>query len=155
MKSIFLVLLVFASSVSFSQTIEVVNFEELEAVIEKNHDKPVIYNFWATWCRPCLMELPHFKEAAEDFHDKVTFVFVSLDFENKKEKAQAALSARGFKGAHYLLKGDPNEWIDKIDPSWQGDIPYTFMVKIGGEKVFAPYVFESKDQLVKFINENI
>lgn len=155
MKSIFLALFIFLSAYSFSQTVEVVTFDELEAVIEENQEQTVVYNFWATWCRPCLMELPHFKEAEENFHDQVSFIFVSLDFEDKKEKVQTALSSRGFKGTHYLLNGDPNEWIDKIDPSWQGDIPYTFLVKPGGEKVLAPYVFESKEQLFKFINENI
>ncbi len=139
------------------QTIQTVSFDQLERVWkETTGDKVQVINFWATWCRPCLLELPHFREAISEFEDKdVQFLFVSLDFENNLSKAEQALKARGFTGKHFLLTGDPNTWIDKIDPDWQGDIPYTLLIRKDGSYVKAPYVFESTGQLVKLIRQHV
>lgn len=138
------------------QTIQAVSFDELEKVWKASAgSKTLIINFWATWCRPCLLELPHFKEAISEFEGKeVQFLFVSLDFENNLSKAEQALKVRGFTGQHFLLTGDPNTWIDKIDPDWQGDIPYTLIIRKDGSYVKAPYVFESTGQLVSLIKQH-
>ncbi len=140
---------------SFGQSLEVIGFDQLEKVLNRSDNTTKVVNFWATWCRPCLMELPHFKEAIAEFEGKdIQFYFVSLDFENNLSKAEQALKVRGFSGNHFLLTGDPNTWIDKIDPDWQGDIPYTLIARKDGRYVKAPYVFESTRQLVDLIRQH-
>ena len=44
-------------------------------------DKPVFINFWATWCPPCVKELPHIQAKYEQYKDKINFVAISLDGE--------------------------------------------------------------------------
>jgi len=60
----------------------VYDFNQLEAnVLNNEDDKTYVINFWATWCAPCVKELPYFEQLNAEYHDKnVEVVLVSLDF---------------------------------------------------------------------------
>lgn len=132
LTGLFLVLIamVFSTKVTAqNKAIQVINFKSLAPQIKASGDSLKIINFWATWCRPCVEELKYFKAAADTFStQKVKFVFVSLDFKSQKEKVEQFWAKNKIKGAIYLLDDDPNKWINQIDSTWTGEIPYTLII---------------------------
>ena len=111
--------------------VQVVPFD---AVAEKMADPTVglrVINFWATWCKPCVKELPYFEKARAKYADKgVNFTLVSLDFaEEVDDKVIPFVEAEGIKSEVWLLDDmDYDSWIDKVDPDWSGEIPMTVIV---------------------------
>ena len=78
---------------------------------------------------------------------KVKFIFVSLDFSSQKNKVDEFLKKQNISGSFYILTGNPNEWINKIDPDWAGDIPYTFAVYTTGRTAKISKSIHSYDEL--------
>jgi len=139
-----------------AQSVKIIVYKELDQRISKASDSIRVYNIWASWCRPCIMELPHFKEAQKQLQDQpVKFYFITMDVPDKIEKAKDILKQKGFEGSHFLLNESTNYWIEQMDPNWAGDIPYTVLVKRDGKKVPASYVFSSTKQLVEFVKANL
>jgi thiol-disulfide isomerase/thioredoxin len=117
---------------------EVITLEQLRAkTIQPNNDTLYVVNFWATWCKPCVGELPGFEAAGKKFADKaVKIELVSLDFISDKESVNQFIQEKNIQSNVYLLQaGDPNIWIDKIDTTWSGAIPATVLYK-NGKKVY-------------------
>lgn len=129
MKKIFCFLLLSASySWAHAQTATVVKFDRIEKIMKTQTDEVQVINFWATWCAPCVKELPLFEKlGAETPGVKVTLV--NLDFADKVEKVNAFMARKNIKSETVLLdEVDYNTWIDKVDASWQGAIPATLIV---------------------------
>lgn len=115
-----------------------VTLEQLQSkVIQTNNDTLYVVNFWATWCKPCVAELPYFEAAGEKYKSqKVKVLLVSLDFLRDKQKLDKFVVDRSIKNEVVLLNaGNPNVWIDKIEPEWGGAIPATILYR-NGEKLF-------------------
>ena len=128
-KILYLFSLLFAFSV-FANTVEKKSFEEIEASYKNGSDTTYVINFWATWCRPCLEELPDFQQSQTDFKgQKVKFIFISLDNPESEARVIGFVNKKGYEGAFYLLSdSDPNSWINKINIDWEGNIPATLIV---------------------------
>ena len=71
---------------AISQEVSKIKYHELEKIIQASESQLTIVNFWATWCAPCIKELPHF-EAADEMSD-IKVLLVSLDFPQDYEKVQ-------------------------------------------------------------------
>jgi len=115
---------------AYSQVVSVIKFPELEKLM-KVKDTLVVVNFWATWCKPCVEELPYFESAREEFMDKpVVFLFVNLDFKKElKPRVIPFVQARKMQSKVVLLdEPDYNSWIPRVDTAWSGGIPATLMV---------------------------
>lgn len=114
-----------------------ITFEQLEQICRQNNDTLYVVNYWATWCKPCVAEMPFFTESAKKFSaKKVKVVFVSLNAQKEMAKVEAFVTNKKIEQPVYLLNaGNPNVWIDKVDPTWGGSIPATIMYK-QKEKVF-------------------
>jgi thiol-disulfide isomerase/thioredoxin len=115
-----------------------VSFEQLQQQAEDKHnDTLYVVNFWATWCDPCVKELPDFQQAYQNFKSKkVKFIFVSLNSPKEFDKVQKFATDKQLVPEVLLLNGgNPNNWIDKIDSSWSGAIPATVIYK-DGKKVY-------------------
>ncbi|MGY6558954.1 MAG: TlpA family protein disulfide reductase [Nitritalea sp.] len=114
----------------------IIKYPELEAHIQAPSDQLRIYNFWATWCAPCIKEMPHFESLASA-DPKVSLFFISMDDGRKPERVTSFIEKRQIQHPVLLLDDvDFNAWIDKIDPSWSGAIPATLFVKANGETYF-------------------
>ncbi|ABG59241.1 thioredoxin-like protein [Cytophaga hutchinsonii ATCC 33406] len=136
-----------------SDAIEQITMEQLQAkTIHPENDTLYIVNFWATWCGPCVAELPYFELAAKENADqKVKILLISLDFISEKAKVEAFIKKKNILNQVYLFNaGDPNKWINQIDTSWDGAIPATVFYK-AGKKVF----FHEGDLTQTELNEKI
>jgi len=134
-----LVCLLCSPLVSWAQSVEVIQIERLEKEIQE-HKGILIVNFWATWCAPCVKELPDLYRIHQDFEAKgVKLLLVSLDFADEQPKALALLKKKGIALSTFLLdETDYNTWIDRIEPRWQGAIPMTMIYKDGKKTAFIP-----------------
>ncbi len=104
----------------------------------KDNDTTYIVNFWATWCVPCVKELPYFEELNIKYaNNKVKICLVSLDFPESVESRLIPFMAKKNINNKVILLADSktNDWIDKVDPSWSGSIPITLFLK-GDQKTF-------------------
>lgn len=132
-KSIFYLFLFVVFSVSsYSQNVKLLTIDQLNERIEKGKDSTYVVNFWATWCAPCIKELPHFEKlSAEHKSDKLAVLLVSLDFKSKlNSNVIPFVKRKNLKNEVFLLnEGSPQEFIDRIDPSWSGSIPATLFIK--------------------------
>jgi len=138
-----------------SQTVQVVQFNELETIIQQTAQPVVVVNFWATWCKPCVKELPVFNRLFDTISsESVKILMVSLDFKDDLEQRVIPLAkAKNIKGDVLLLDDtDYNSWINKIDTNWQGDIPYTIVynkTKNTSYKHYGEITFEKLIELVQ------
>ena len=148
-----------AEKISAKQTenddIEVYNFEEFERFLKEEQDQIYVINFWATWCKPCIQELPYF-EAAQNKHKDVRVILVSLDFPNKLQSQLIPFVKKNSIQSQVILLDDPheNEWIPKVDSTWSGAIPATLMIK-GSKRKFYEKSFTQKElenEILKFKN---
>lgn len=122
------------------------DFDGLAPVFDHSGDTTYVINFWATWCKPCVEELPFFTKLQEEYSgSKVRVILISLDFKHDlEEKLVPFIRDRQLKPqVMVLLDGNYNDWIDRVDPSWGGAIPATLVYKdrqrrFHGEK-FATY----------------
>ncbi len=131
-----------------SDTIDIpeYTFEEFEPYLHKNDGKVYIINFWATWCKPCIEELPAFEKLDRNSDkNRLEVVMVSLDFPEQAESRLNTFLEKNHYGFKVILLNDPNsnQWIDKVDPSWSGGIPATLIYK-NDQRIFHEgiYTFE-------------
>ena len=110
--------------------LDVYNFNEFESFLTKKDDKIYVVNFWATWCAPCIKELPYFEELNSAYKDKdVEVLLVSLDFPRQYEKKLIPFIENKKLKSKVIALDDPkmNDWIPKVDEDWSGAIPATII----------------------------
>jgi len=135
-----------------SQSIEKWKIEDLEQYIAKS-DTPVIVNFWATYCVPCLKEIPRFEETVKKYNDKgVKLLLVSLDFkETYPEKISSFVNKRKFKSpVVWLDETNADYFCPKIDSRWSGVMPATLFIN---NKKSVRNFFEEEMSKEKFEDE--
>ena len=110
-----------------------ITFSELQERLGNTNDELLVCNFWATWCKPCVEEMPYFEELQKKYADKkVKVLFVSLDRPSSRtSRVQKFVNDRGIE-AEVVLLDEPNlsqdDWIPLIDKNWEGDIPATLYI---------------------------
>lgn len=140
----------------YAQELNIVNYEELENILAASPGKAKLVNFWATWCKPCVEELPYFNALQKEADDKSPeFIFVSLDFMSQTPKVKDLIKRLSLNGTQLQLNQPGGEWIDQFDSNWSGAIPYTILLLPGGEKIEHYDAFDSVEELKSFLNKNI
>lgn len=115
------------------------DYDRLEHFLKKQNDTTYVVNFWATWCVPCVQELPHFEKLNADYKDKkVKVLLVSLDMHKMVErKLIPFIKERNLQSDVVLLRDpDANRWIAKVDKSWTGAIPATVIYRGNARKFY-------------------
>ncbi len=118
------------SNFVYCQKAEIISLEKLQHEIENDSEKILVFNFWATWCGPCIKELPMFEKLnRENSNIKITLVSMDLDLNPNPQKVYDFVSKKKLKSRVVILEaGDPNSWIETIDANWSGALPATLVV---------------------------
>jgi thiol-disulfide isomerase/thioredoxin len=127
-KIVFLGLLLLGVS-SYAQEAEIIKFDKLRSRLEEKGEKVQVINFWATWCAPCVKELPLFEALTAKNDPTVKVTLISLDFADELKKVNSFISRRKIRSEVWLLDEiDYNSWIDSVEESWGGAIPATLFI---------------------------
>lgn len=121
------------------QSIGSYDFTAFERFLHLGGDKTYVINFWATWCQPCVKELPHFEQLREAYGKQgVEVILVSLDMSRQIEsRLLPFIRKKGLKSkVIYLQNTDSGDWIGQVDPSWSGALPATVIYNKGRRKFF-------------------
>ena len=130
MKKILIIILTLVTTTSFSQDVKRIKITDLEKTIRESKT-PLIVNFWATYCVPCLDEIPYFQEMALQYKSNgLSLLLVSLDLKE-------AYPGRIDTIARKLKMKPPITWLDetnadyfcpKVDSSWSGGLPSSLFI---------------------------
>jgi thiol-disulfide isomerase/thioredoxin len=105
----------------------------------KPKGKPVLINFWATWCGPCREEFPDLVEIGKDHNDKIDLITVSLDEPSEiNGPVPEFLAQMGADSPAFLLSTqDQDAAINLVSKDWTGALPFTILINAEGEPVYS------------------
>lgn len=127
--------------------------DQLQTRIKQAGNATIVVNFWATWCKPCVEELPCFEELQQQYaHQGVQVLLVSLDFRSQLEKKFIPFlrNQRLQSEVALLADQDVNTWIPKLYADWDGAIPATLVFR-GDKRKFSLGKFDSLEELHAFV----
>lgn len=155
-KPVLLAVVFCITHLSQAQKAEVVRAADLEALMNDDSQKIQIINFWATWCGPCIKELPFFEKITEEGQPgvKVTLVSLDLELDPNPEKVYKFIAKKNIRSQVLLLdEPDPNAWINRIEPQWSGALPATVIInhETGKRKFIGRALHEG--ELKQFLDE--
>lgn len=139
-----------------AQEVKTVKYEQMAELIDQQGDKLIIVNFWATWCIPCVEEIPHFVAVFKQYEIQANLdiIFVSLDRAKSLKAVEAFTKEHKMPGKLLLLDDAKrfNEWIPKVHPDWGGNIPATGFYRKGALLEFHPGML-TEEELIHIIDK--
>lgn len=133
------------------------SFSEFENELRKSDDKVHVVNFWATWCKPCVKELPYFEQLHHNYKDKNVVVnLVSIDLEHQIESHLKPFIKENDLQSRLLLLLDRErkKWMPKVDEIWNDGIPIT-LIYDKEERLFLDFAFSDYAELELYLNQFI
>lgn len=124
-----LLLLIIVNS-AFSQ-VKLLTLNDLDVRIKQGKDTVYVVNFWATWCAPCVKELPNFEKLNATYkNQKLKVILISIDFKSKLAKVvKPFVLKNGLKSEVFLLnEKSEQEFIDRVSKKWSGALPATLVI---------------------------
>lgn len=118
--------------------VEMLEVDRIPELLKNDSDNLRLINVWATWCGPCVSEFPELIEINRIYRNReFEMVTISVDPPNKNEKVLKFLKKNYASTKNYHFNSeDTYDLIDAIDTDWAGAIPYTLLIKPGGEIIF-------------------
>ena len=114
----------------FAQDLKVTDFEGLKPYLHKKTDTTYVVNFWATWCKPCVEEMPAFQKLRKEYEEKpFKLLLVSMDFPSQIDsRLKPYIKENGIR-AQVIVLDDPDSdaWISKVSEKWSGALPGTLI----------------------------
>jgi peroxiredoxin len=107
--------------------------------LAKNDTKNLrVINVWATWCGPCVAEMPELIKLPQMYHARgFELIMISADEPGKRERAQAVLNENHVAAANYIFNSDDHDALaDALDKQWPGPLPHTLVVAPGGKVIY-------------------
>jgi thiol-disulfide isomerase/thioredoxin len=125
------------ATTAFSQ-VNTLTLKDLQVRVNNHSDTLYVVNLWATWCSPCVAELPHFEKLNQEYSPKkVKVLLLSLDFLQNLSKLEKFAVNKNLKSEVFLLnETNPTDWMGKIDEDWSGSIPATVLFQKGKKVAF-------------------
>jgi thiol-disulfide isomerase/thioredoxin len=142
----------------YSQNYTVYNFKQLEPLLNQKNDTTYVINFWATWCKPCIEEMPAFNQLHKNYSDKkLRVILVSLDFGKDYQVRVKNFAERHSLKPTIVILDDPNSnaWIDKVSPEWSGALPATLIFNKNKRLFFEQsFTYEELEKEVKKVSSS-
>lgn len=134
------------SQTSAEKDLKIVDYKEFEPYLEGSDKKVKVVNFWATWCRPCIKELPYFDALTSTHGNEVEVILVSLDLKKHIDSKLKPFLEKNPLKSEVVVLIDPheNEWIPKVDEQWSGSLPATLIIAGDKRKFFEGSMEEEK-----------
>lgn len=137
-----------------------IDLEGLKKILQRDpkDTRPLLVNFWATWCDPCREEFPDLVKLDADYTSKrLNFVAVSLDdiSEIKTAVPQFLKEMKATMPAVLLNVNDPEPAIHIMDPTWNGALPATFLFDKDGKVVFKYFGRIKPEELRRAIDKAV
>lgn len=111
--------------------VKLLTLNDLDKRLTKGKDTTYVINFWATWCGPCVEELPHFEKINKgSAKQPVKVILVSLDFKSKLKTAVIPFVEKNKLSSEVYVINEPDQqvFIERVDKGWSGAIPATLFV---------------------------
>lgn len=111
-----------------SREVRIMDFDQFAPWLVRETDSVYVINFWATWCAPCIREIPYFEQLHKTYaSEKVKVLLVSLDDPNRMDHHVIPFLDRLAVNSQVVLLDDPNanRWIPLVSDEWSGAIPAT------------------------------
>lgn len=132
--------------------IRVLNFQQLQPFLELENDTVYVVNFWATWCAPCIKEIPYFEQLSQKYqHKNVKVLMVSLDFPDQLQSRLIPFIEKQNMKNEVVLLDDPqsNHWIPLVDKEWTGAIPATLIYGKGFREFYQhEFTFPELEEII-------
>lgn len=145
MKKLFFVVFIATFLSTKGQEVELVTIEALQDKITNSDKSLTIVNFWATWCKPCIEEMPYFEELDQS-SENIKVYLVSVDFQNQLDRVKAFIKKRAVTSqVLFLNEKDPDNYMPKISKEWTGAIPATLFVNAMGKTYFHEKAFGKEE----------
>ncbi len=136
-----------------------INAEEMQRLLKRDGNRPLLVNYWATWCIPCRAEFPDLVKIDKDFRPKgLDFIAISLDdmADLKTEVPKFLRQMKATMPVYILNVPDPDPAITSVDPEWGGVLPATFLFNNKGEVVYKHFgpikTPELRSEIEKLVN---
>lgn len=115
-----------------------VNDNALKKLLANNSEKLLLINVWATWCAPCVMELPDLIDLQRMYGNRnFEFITLSADNPSKYSEALKLLQSKHSAVQNYIYANeDRYQMMELIDPEWNGSLPYSLLVEPGGKIIY-------------------
>ncbi len=134
-------------------TVETIDAAKIAKLRKNGSGKVRLFNVWATWCGPCVEEMPDLSDISRKFSRRnFELITISLDLPDEKEKVETflgkhriimsdklrkAVEAEGRTTNNYIFAGaNTNELAEALDPKWPGPVPYTILVNERGKILY-------------------
>tara|TARA_Y100001935_G_scaffold215100_1_gene186455 strand:- start:709 stop:1266 length:558 start_codon:yes stop_codon:yes gene_type:complete len=116
-----------------SEILKPLDAEKLKEEIAQGSQKLTLVNLWASWCVPCLKEMPALVDLQKDLGDELRIVMISMDNQKLFPQVESVLKEKGVPFPTYL-KGDRGyDEVEKIFPRWNGALPSNMILGPKGE----------------------
>lgn len=118
-------------------TLKLIDVEQLRTLAKNDTDKYRLVNVWATWCGPCVEELPYFVEMNRMYRKRpFELITVSADAPEQRDDALEQLKELHVSSRNYLFDSDDPYALEALDSKWPGPLPHTVFIAPGGKVVF-------------------
>lgn len=130
MKYVLTLIFVFTITLANAQ-VKLLSLNELEQRIANGKDTTYLVNFWATWCAPCVAELPSFEQLQKESANKpVKVILLSMDFKSKLKSDVIPFVQKNKLMSEVYVVNEPDQqvFIERVSKDWSGALPATLLI---------------------------
>jgi len=117
-----------------ASSVTIVSAEEVRDAVHAGQGRVTLVNFWATWCPPCVAELPYFAEVYENYdRDKVHFLSITADHpETLDDAVKPFLEQRELPFPILMMDAQPDDITEVLETPFPGNLPVTLVYDANG-----------------------